>query len=78
MHSNMSGIMVWVWTLWSSDACEHRTLLWLGHGCSGHVMQSNMKVIMVWAWMLWSPDAVEHERYDGLGVDAKVIGCRRT
>ena len=47
-------------------ACSRTcTLLWFGHGCSGHRMQSNMNVIMV--WVFWSPHAVEHERYHGLG-----------
>ena len=52
------------------------TILWFGHGCSGHQMQWNMSIIMVWAWILWSPAAVEHEHYQGLGMDALVIGRR--
>ena len=32
----------------------------------------------IWAWMIWSSDADEHERYNGLGVDALVIGCSPT
>ena len=31
-------IMVWAWMLWSSHALGARTLLWFGHGCSGHRM----------------------------------------
>ena len=30
--------MVWAWILWSSYALGTRTLLWFGHGCSGHRM----------------------------------------
>ena len=30
--------MVWAWMLWSSYALGARTLLWFGHGCSGHRM----------------------------------------
>ena len=33
-------IMAWAWMLWSSYALGARTLLWLGHGCSGHRMLS--------------------------------------
>ena len=32
------NVMVWAWMLWSSYALGTRTLLWLGHGCSGHRM----------------------------------------
>ena len=35
---NTNGIMVWAWMLWSSYALGTRTLLWCGHGCSGHRM----------------------------------------
>ena len=38
--SNTNVIMVWAWTLWSSYALGTRTLLWFGHGCSGHRMLS--------------------------------------
>ena len=31
----------------------------------------------VLAWMLSSSDAIEHEGYNGLGMDALVIGCSR-
>ena len=67
MQSNMNFIMVWAWN-------------------SGHPMQSKMNATMdwawmlrpIWAWMLWSSDADEHERYNGLGMDALVIGCSQT
>ena len=36
--SNTNVIMVWAWMLWSSYALGTRTLLWFGHGCSGHRM----------------------------------------
>ena len=29
-------IMVWAWMHWSPCAREPRTLLWFGHGCTGH------------------------------------------
>ena len=69
---NTNVIMVWAWMLRSAYALGTPTLLWSGHGCSGHHMLSwNTNVIMVWAWMLRSPYAfVEHERYYGLGNDA--------
>ena len=33
-----NGIMVWARMFWSSYAFGTRTLLWFGHGCSGHRM----------------------------------------
>ena len=36
--SNTNVIMVWARMLWSSYALRTRTLLWFGHGCSGHRM----------------------------------------
>ena len=38
--SNTNVIMVWACMLWSSYALRTRTLLWFGHGCSGHRMLS--------------------------------------
>ena len=35
---NTNRIMVWAWMLWSSYVLGTRSLLWLGHGCSGHHM----------------------------------------
>ena len=35
---NTNGIMVWECMLWSSYALGTGTLLWFGHGCSGHRM----------------------------------------
>ena len=35
---NTNVIMIWAWMLWSSYALGARTLLWFGHGCSGHRM----------------------------------------
>ena len=35
---NTNGIIVWAWMLWSPYALRTRSLLWLGHGCSGHHM----------------------------------------
>ena len=35
---NTNGIMVWACMLWSSYALGTGTLLWFGHGCSGHGM----------------------------------------
>ena len=35
---NTNGIMVWACMLWSSYALGTGTLLWFGHGCSGHRM----------------------------------------
>ena len=32
--------MVWAWMQWSPYALETRTLLWFGHGCTGHRMLS--------------------------------------
>ena len=66
----MNLVMVWAWMIWSPDAVEH----------------ANMNAILVWAWMLrpirewmlWSSDADEHECYNGLGVNALVIGCSPT
>ena len=54
------------------------TLLWFGHGCSGHRMQSNVNVILAFAWMLRSSNAVLHERCYGLGMDALVVRCNGT
>ena len=48
---------------------SNMTIIWFGHGCSGHRMQSSMHVIVVWAWILWSSDAVEHKDYYGLGMN---------
>ena len=51
---NTNVIMVWAWMLWSSYALGTRTLLWFGHGCSGHRMLSEHKRYyghgMVWPW----------------------------
>ena len=55
---NTNGIMVWAWMLWSSYALGTRSLLWLGHGCSGPICSWIANGIMVWAWMLWSPYAL--------------------
>ena len=35
---NTNVITAWAWMLWSSYALGARTLLWFGHGCSGHCM----------------------------------------
>ena len=35
---NANVIIVWAWMLWSPYALGTRTLLWFGHGCSGHRM----------------------------------------
>ena len=35
---NTDIIMDWAWMLWSSYALGTQTLLWIGHGCSGHRM----------------------------------------
>ena len=35
---NTNVIMIWAWVLWSPYALGTRTLLWFGHGCSGHGM----------------------------------------
>ena len=47
-------IMAWAWMLWSSYALGARTLLWFGHGCSGHRMLSEHERYyghgMVWPW----------------------------
>ena len=47
-------IMAWAWMLWSSYALGARTLLWSGHGCSGHRMLSEHERYyghgMVWPW----------------------------
>ena len=37
---NTNVIMVWAWMLWYSYALKTRTLLWVGHGCSGNRMLS--------------------------------------
>ena len=51
---NTNVIMVWAWMLWSSYALGTRTLLWFGHGCSGHRMLSEHERYdghgMVWPW----------------------------
>ena len=53
MQSDMNVNMVYMWTLWSSDAVEYER--YDGFGMDALVMN----VIMVWVWMLGSSDAVE-------------------
>ena len=42
---NTNVTMVWAWMLWSPYALGTRTLLWFGHGCSGHRMLFFQRVL---------------------------------
>ena len=66
--------------LWSSYALGARTLLWFGHGCSGHRMPYALGArTLLWFGHGCSGHRMlfEHERYYGLGLDALVIVCSR-
>ena len=69
-------IMVWARMLWSAYALRTRTLLWFGHGCSGHRYALRTRTLL-WFGHGCSRHRMlfEHERYYGLGAYALVIVC---
>ena len=65
---NTNGIMDLAWMLWSPHALETRTLLWFGHGCSGHRMHG-----MVWPWTKSAYIYLEHpSKPKNLEIDTKI------
>ena len=87
---NTNVIMVWAWMLWSPYVLGARTVLWFGHGCSGHRMfweherycGLGMDALVTTRTLLWFGHGCsghrmlwEHERYYGFDMDALVTVC---
>ena len=66
---NTNVIMVWAWMLWSSYALGTRTLLWFGHGCSGHrMLLEHARHYGLGSNCSGHRMLLEHERYYGHGM----------